>query len=94
METVGYFVADELGVYGIGTTETAAWVDCRRVLDLVDVDVLDDDADTTEQSGSWTKLNKFRAYPATVAAIAAVEKLGGNRGWVVQNGVAYADGEV
>jgi len=54
----------------------------------VEIVLLDDGDDSTEQHGSWTRRSGLTAWPATAALIDKVESMGGALGWRNRNGVA------
>jgi hypothetical protein len=85
----GYIVSDNEGtIHGYGATADAAWSEMLRAMQQAGIAVLDDDADSTEQSGSWTRESGMKLLPATAALLADVDTKGCAIRWDVVGGVA------
>jgi hypothetical protein len=82
MTTTGYIVFDnESLIHGTGATAEAAWADAEGTFAAANVELLDDDADSTECHGSWTRRSSLRVCAATAALLAAVTDCGGAIAW-------------
>jgi hypothetical protein len=92
--STGYIVGDNEGViYGYAPTLDAAWTNAETYFRNASIALLDDDADSTEQLGSWCRRSDLIARPASAALIANVEDGGATDGWWMRNGVACTRAE-
>lgn len=83
----GYIVVDNEAIHGTGPTADAAWADMLETMKEGGIEVLDDDADSTEQQGGWTRASSFKIRAASAVLIAAVKERGGDIGWHDVGGV-------
>ena len=92
--STGYIVVDnEQTIYGYGPTTDLAWADLLRTLHGAQVTILDDDADSSDFPGSWTRVSGFRILPASAALLDLVDTAGGLCGWELIGGVACTEDE-
>lgn len=89
MTSTCYIVHDNNGViHGYGQTTDEAYADMRSTMEQAGVQILEDDDDSTEQSGAWTRASGLKIVPATAALLALVESHGGDCSWDRVEGVA------
>jgi hypothetical protein len=89
LETAGYIVHDNEGiVHGYGPTADEAWHDMMITMQNANIELLEDDEDSTERDGSWLRLSWLKTAPATAAMLALVKADGGACTWGRRNGVA------
>lgn len=94
MTAAGYIINDNEGIiYGTGATVDAAWADAEYAFRTARVALLDDDDDSTEQLGSWTRRSGLTVHPASAALLAEVESKGGDLAWRKVGGVAVTRDE-
>jgi hypothetical protein len=85
----GYVVFDNNHVIqGVGATADEAWEDYRDAMKVAGITVLDDDEDSPEQDGSWTRGSEMKISAASADLLALVNRRGGKCAWVTVNGVA------
>lgn len=89
MTAAGYIITDNEGtLHGSGETVDAAWADAEATMADAGIEMLDDDADSTECMGNWTRRSGLRVLPASPALLDLVDSCGGLIAWVVRDGVA------
>jgi len=94
IDPTGYIVHNNEAIVGIGPTADAAWEDFTRGLESEDVTLLDDDADSSDVLGDWTRESDYAIRSASAALLAQVETAGGNCAWrTSSNGVACTRAE-
>ncbi len=82
IEAAGYIVHDKEGViHGYGASAGAAWKDMEKTMRHASIELLDDDADTSGKSGSWTLASDMQTAPATAALLRHVDEHGGDCTW-------------
>ena len=80
--STGYIVADNNGtIHGLGATADLAWEDMERALSAAGIAILDDDADSTEEDGSWTRASGMKIWASTQGLLDDVAKRGGTIAW-------------
>jgi hypothetical protein len=85
----GYIISDNEGIiYATGATVDAAWSDAEATFDSAQIALLDNDDDSTEQHGSWTRRSGLTVRPATAGLIDAIDAMGGALAWTDCGGVA------
>jgi len=89
MISAGYIVFDNNGtIHGCGATADAAWSDYKTTMAEANIAVLEDDEDSTEQDGSWTRASAMQIRAASAALLALVNARGGDVAWDTVGGVA------
>jgi hypothetical protein len=88
IQAAGFVVTDNECIHGYGATENEAWADMLNTMEQANIILLDDDEDSSEQMGSWTRESSMTILPATAALIADVEAKGGAIGWRMVGEVA------
>lgn len=83
-----YIIADDNLIYSTGATVDAAWAEARSTLASAQVQLISDDADSTECFGSWMRESDLRCHPASPRLVADVDDMGGAIGWRLRDGVA------
>jgi hypothetical protein len=79
---VGHIVHDKEGIiHGCGYSADDAWADMLRTMKHANIKLLDDDADTSKQSGSWALASDMQTAPATAALLQHVIDHGGDCTW-------------
>ena len=92
--STGYIVIDrEQTIYGYGPTSQGAWTNMLRTLHEARITLLDDDADSVEFPGSWTRASGFRILPASAALLELVDTAGGLCRWELIGDVACTEDE-
>jgi hypothetical protein len=84
----GYITSGDPLIYGYGTTADASLADALACLASAQIEIVDDDADTTDHHGHTLRRSNLHTHPATAALLALVEDRGGNCSWDVAGGVA------
>lgn len=89
-KAAGYIVHDNEGIiHGDGNTVNQAWGDAENTFGIAGVTLLDDDADSTEQQGAWTRWSGLKVVPASNALMDELWANGGDDvAWRLVNGVA------
>lgn len=89
MTAAGYIISDNEGIiYSTGATVDLAWADAEATFATAQIVLLNDDDDSTEQHGSWTRRSGLTVHPATAALIEEIDAKGGACGWRTVGGVA------
>ena len=88
-----YIVTDNNLIYATGATVDAAWAEARSNLAYAKVQLIGDDADSTECLGSWMRESNLRCLPATQKLAADVADIGGAIAWRSIDGVAMTVAE-
>jgi len=84
----GYITASDPLIYGYGTTADASLADALACLANAQIEIVEDDADTTDHQGHTLRRSDLHTHPATAALLALVEDRGGDCSWHVAGGVA------
>jgi hypothetical protein len=93
IKAVGYLLADNDAIWGVGATEDAAWDDLRAGKKAAGVPHESEvDTDDTYCPKYWTE-DQFTAMPATAALLTKVEARGGLIAWTVVGNVACTEDE-
>jgi hypothetical protein len=84
IQPAGFIVVDTAAIWGVGSTEDAAWADlrdCMRAAHIPHISEIDEE--DTYAPKTWSE-EGFKAVPATAALIAEVQAHGGliAHGWV------------
>jgi hypothetical protein len=89
----GFIIANDAAVWGIGTTEDAAWTDLRNGMKLAriphDSEV---DMEDTYRPRSWSE-DQFTVLPATAALIARIAERGGMIDYATVGGIGCTTDE-
>ena len=88
-----YIITDNNLIYATGATRDAAWAEARSTLAHARVELISDDADSTECLGSWMRESDLRCLPATRRLAADVADMGGAIAWRSIDGVAMTVAE-
>ncbi|MBU6189474.1 MAG: hypothetical protein KGR68_09160 [Betaproteobacteria bacterium] len=79
--SAGFIITGQDVIWGIGTTEAAAWADLAANMRMANVPhERDVDTDDTYCPPYWSE-DQFAAIPATAALLAEVDARGGNIAW-------------
>jgi hypothetical protein len=90
----GYIVHDNNGtVHGYGPTADAAWADMLGTMAQAQIELLPDDADSTNCLGSWTRESGMKLAPASQSLLDLIESVGGHVTLDFVGGVACAQSE-
>jgi hypothetical protein len=82
VKTAGYIVTDNEGaIHGAGVTADEAWADMKVTMEWAGIALLSDDADSSEELGSWTRESNLTIRPAGASLLAAIEAGGGTISW-------------
>lgn len=94
IKSAGFIVHDNNNtVHGYGETASDAWSDMERTMRNANVEILPDDADSTQCLGSWTREGNLTTVAASAALLRAAEDIGGNVTWKTVRGVACTPNE-
>lgn len=88
-KAAGYIITDNDNIiHGSGDTLDDAWADAENTFGCAGVALLDDDADSTEQQGAWTRRSGLKGMPASAALMDELWDCGGDISWGRVNGIA------
>jgi hypothetical protein len=94
INSAGYIVYDNNAtIHGLGATEDEAWNMYRQTMADAGVTVLNDDDDSSEQDGNWTRASSMRIMAASQNLLTAVYERGGDIAWHNVAGVAVTQSE-
>lgn len=89
IEQAGYIVHDNEGIiHGCGETADAAWSDMENTMRHANIEIVPDDADTSDHWGNWARESCYKIAPATAALLRRVYDDGGACSWGTAGGVA------
>jgi len=88
IQAAGFIVHDNELIHGVGATADEAWADMKQTMDAANISLLEDDADSEAELGSWTLASDMKLRAASADLLRDVVDRGGNCGWYVVGGVA------
>jgi len=93
-EAAGYIVFDNnYTIHGYGESVDEAWSVYKETMADAGITVLDEDEDSSEQIGEWTRASGMRVIAASQKLLADIEEQGGDIAWHGVNDVAVTQSE-